>query len=231
MSPLSLPALPYPEQLTRITRVSIGGRTLKFRHLREIDSLFDTLSEAELKDEKLPYYGELWPASIGLARWMRRTFEFQGKRVLDLGCGVAVAGVTAAIAGAEVTMADYFHEALAFAGHNAALNGVSDVRTLLLDWRDAGFCERFDFVLGCDITYERRNHAPILDLLTRCLAPDGAACFSDPGRVTLEPFVAAAGAHGFRVAREEMQIQEAADRVSAIHLLTVRRGDEPASAP
>lgn len=221
---VALPALPFPPERIHTARVSIGGRTLRFRHLGDVDALFDTLSPSELRDEKLPYYGELWPASIGLARWIGRRLELAGKRVLDLGCGVAVAGVAAALRGARVTLADYFEEALAFARHNAALNGAREVRTLWLDWRDESFQETFDYVLGCDVTYEKRNHAPILALLARCLAPGGVACFSDPGRVTLEPFLSAVRERGFDLQRDELAVQEAGERVRAIHILVLRRG-------
>ncbi|MBL8897443.1 MAG: methyltransferase domain-containing protein [Planctomycetes bacterium] len=226
-----LPALPFPSERIQTARVSIGGRTLRFRHLREVDSLFDTLSPAELSDEKLPYYGELWPASIGLARWIGRRLELTGKRVLDLGCGVAVGGIAAALRGARVTLADYFEEALAFARHNAALNGAEGVRTLWLDWRDASFRERFEYILGCDVTYEARHHAPILDLIERCLEPGGAACFADPGRVTLERFVDAVRTRGLDLQREELGVQEAGERVRAIHILVVRFSARGGAAP
>jgi release factor glutamine methyltransferase len=68
----------------------------------------------------------------------------KGVRVLEVGCGTGLVGLTAAKAGAEVTLTDANPFAVELAGHNAKENGVtvSAVETDLL----AGLTGPFDVV-------------------------------------------------------------------------------------
>lgn len=207
----------------KTTRVALGDRIFRFRHVRDIDPLIERMSAEDERDEKIPYYGELWPASIGLARWLFRRPAIEGTRVLDLGCGVGVAGVFAGSLGARVTFADYFDDALELAAFNAHRNGVERFETRWLDWRDPEFREPFDVIVAADVIYETRHHEPVLELVERCLAPGGEAVFSDPGRVHLEAFVDRAGRTPFLVTREEIRVQEAGERVDVIHLVRLAR--------
>ena len=60
-----------------------------------------------------------------LLETLLRFREWNGARVLDLGCGYGAIGVTLAKAGASVVMCDVNERALALCRENAALNGVS----------------------------------------------------------------------------------------------------------
>lgn len=116
-------------------------------------------------DEFLPYWAELWPASIALAAALP---DVAGLRVVELGCGLGVPSLVAAARGAEVTATDWAADAVALLGENAARNGL-ELRAELRDWR-VPWSERFDLVLAADVLYERRNVEPLLERL-RELAP------------------------------------------------------------
>lgn len=150
-------------------------------------------------DERMPYWAALWPGSYALADYQAELGSLAGKRVLELGCGLALNGILAAMLGAEVTVTDWFREAMALAQANAALNGVQ-LHTVWMDWNTPPTDQRYDLVLGADLLYERRNHAPILAALPILLAPGGVALLSDPGRPHLPAFRAdlAAGAWQFQ---------------------------------
>ena len=50
--------------------------------------------------DHFPYGWMLWPSAIGLSKYiLSNPQRFAGKRVLELGCGVGMSGVAAAIAG------------------------------------------------------------------------------------------------------------------------------------
>jgi predicted nicotinamide N-methyase len=141
-----------------------------------------------------PYWAEVWPASLGLARLLLRGPSLAGARVLDLGCGLGLAGTAAGLRGGEVTFADREPEALAFANFNAAHNGVAGAATMLLDWNHDAPLPHYDLVLLADVTYSERNHAPLLRLLGRCLAEAGRAVAVDPFRAGGDTFAARAAA-------------------------------------
>jgi predicted nicotinamide N-methyase len=127
------------------------------------DELID--EEAFERDEFLPYWAELWPASLALAEALP---DVSGLSVCELGCGLGVPSLVAAARGAEVTATDWAPEAIELVRENAARNGLG-VRAEVRDWREP-WTERFDLVLAADVLYERRNVEPLLRALPS-LAP------------------------------------------------------------
>jgi len=135
----------------------------------------------------VPYWSVLWRSGVALAQELDDA-ELAGKRIVELGCGLAVPSIVAARGGAEVLATDMDDEALPLVERNAEANGVR-LETAAADWTDAeALVQRgpFDLALAADVLYERRNVALMLELLPR-LAPE--AWLADPGRPAAEPFV------------------------------------------
>ena len=103
------------------TTVEIGGLALSLVHPPDAEELID--EEAFEHEEFLPYWAELWPSAVALARALGER-ELEGSRVLELGCGLALPSIVAARRGAEVVATDWSPDALTFASRNAARNGV-----------------------------------------------------------------------------------------------------------
>jgi predicted nicotinamide N-methyase len=129
------------------------------------DALID--ESAFERDEFLPYWAELWPAATALAAALAGRLD--GKRVVELGCGLGLPSLVAAARGAVVTATDWAEEAVDLLVRNAARNGLS-VRAEVRDWREP-WAEEFDLALAADVLYERRNVEPLLARL-RELAPE-----------------------------------------------------------
>ena len=175
-----------PHQIAQIdceiATVSIGEWPLKFwRPLRAEAYILNTAEEDFGGDERLPYWAMLWPASIALAQHLIESQHLKGKSLLELGAGLGLPGLAAAHAGAEVTLTDWYAEALEFAKASAELNSLT-VKGIFLDWRYPPTEPKFDCIACADLLYERRNHAPILDTMSKLLAPNGTVFFSDPER-------------------------------------------------
>src|SRR5881397_3704618 len=66
----------------------------------------------------IPYWAEIWPASRAIARRLAAGERLDGRAVLDLGCGLGLAGIAAGLCGAEVTFVDRHPDALGFARRN-----------------------------------------------------------------------------------------------------------------
>jgi predicted nicotinamide N-methyase len=144
------------------TRV-VAGVELALLRPESPESLIDE-TEFE-RDEFLPYWAELWPASLALAEALP---ELAGLRVVELGCGLGVPALVAAAKGAEVTAIDWAPDAIALLRENAERNGLR-VRAEVRDWREP-WGERFDVALAADVLYERRNVEPLSARLAE-LAP------------------------------------------------------------
>jgi predicted nicotinamide N-methyase len=166
--------------------VSLAGRELTIVHPRRPDELID--EEAFARDEFLPYWAELWPSGVALAR-VTECYVRPGMRVVELGCGLAVPSMAAALAGAHVLATDWSPDALEFARENARRNGAT-IETALASWTDPDALHgSWDLVLAADLLYEHRNVEPLLALLPR-LAPE--VLLADPGRPAAKTFLAGA---------------------------------------
>lgn len=205
-------------------RVAVGGAQFTLVQVRDTNKLLDEIPPDRFAvDERLPYWAELWTASIDLARYCLEEADLSGRRVLELGCGLGLAGIAAASAGAAVTMTDYDDEALRFARYNAMRNLPAEAlpRTHIrrLDWRadDAG--DLFDVILGADVAYERKSFAPLLSVVRRSLHPRGWAVFTDPGREIGRDFFTFACASGFRGVQSTHRVLHAGREQTVARLL------------
>jgi predicted nicotinamide N-methyase len=164
--------------------VRLGVRDVLLLRPRDGDALLDeVLAEDDPADDRLPFWAELWPSGVALATELAGR-DLTGRRVLELGCGLGLVGVTAATSGADVLAADQSPEAVAFTTANAARNGVS-VRTVRCTFErpDPLTAEApWDLVVAADVLYEPKTIPVLVDLLPRLVGPGGEVLLADPGR-------------------------------------------------
>lgn len=168
--------------------VPIGGRDLRLLRPRDAEALLD--EEAFEREEFLPYWAELWPSSLALARAIAGR-ALRGARTLELGCGLGLPSIAAALAGGRVLATDWSAEAVAMTAANAERND-APVETLVCSWTaPEPLLARapWDLVLASDVLYEARNGDMLLELLPQ-LGPE--VWLADPGRPPAEPFLEAA---------------------------------------
>src|SRR4051812_15507781 len=183
-------ALPSPTDLVEET-VVVGDDPISLLRPRDSDELLE--EEAFEQEEFLPYWAELWPSSVALARAVGAR-SLRGASTLELGCGLGVVSIAAALAGGRVLATDWSAAAIDFTTGNAERNGIQ-LETAVVDWAaPAPIVERgpWQLVLGSDVLYERRNVDQMLDLLPRLVAAGGEVWIADPGRETSMDFLARA---------------------------------------
>jgi predicted nicotinamide N-methyase len=177
--------------------IQAAGRTWKVTAVQDQDALIQSV-ETDEDLANFPYGLMLWPSAVGLAEWLSRApSQIQGKRVLEIGAGVGLAGLAARALGAEVTQTDFQADALTLCRHNADRNGMEGIRIARGDWGDFPTdLPAFDSVIGSDVLYERSLHG-ILDLLfPRLIAPGGQVILSDPLRPQALEFIERLEARG-----------------------------------
>lgn len=161
-----------------------------------------------------PYSAVLWRSGVALARELEGE-ELRGRRVVELGCGLAVPSIAAARAGASVLATDACAGALALVERNAHANEVR-IETAVVDWTHPGELESrapFDVVLAADVLYEHSSVASLRSLLPR-LAPE--LWLADPGRPAAGAFLDQAA----RLWTVETRLRD----VVAIHRLFLHQG-------
>ncbi len=178
-------------------RVGVGGRELVLRRPADPEALLS--EDAFARDEFLPYWAQVWPSGVALARHLASR-PLEGLRLLELGCGLGLPSLAAALGGARVLATDWAEDALALLRENAALNGVR-LETAVLRWDDRAPLggRRFPLVVAADVLYEERNGAQLAALVPRVLDRGGAALVADPGRRHAPAFLEAMAARGWRV--------------------------------
>jgi predicted nicotinamide N-methyase len=169
--------------------VELPVRTLTVLRPRDSEALID--EEAFERDEFLPYWAELWPSGVALARAVARRDDLSGARVLELGCGLGLPSIAAALAGATVLASDWSSDAVAFATLNASRNGAR-IDTAVCSWAEP---ERllagapWGLVLAADVLYEQRDADMLVELLPQ-LADE--ALLAEPGRPAAAGFLRSA---------------------------------------
>lgn len=190
--------MPLPDVPLRTHLFEHGGFRAELIAPESPDALID-VSDFN-RDERLPYWAELWPSARALAAELLDGPLPQG-RVLELGCGIALPSLALRWRGAEVVASDYYADALDFAVENARRNQIDPPATLLLDWREPPADLRpFDLVIAADVLYEHRNVAALAGVLPAVTAPGGRVLLADPGRTYLQPFREEMERRGWRVA-------------------------------
>ncbi|MCL2646259.1 MAG: protein N-lysine methyltransferase family protein [Phycisphaerales bacterium] len=217
---------------TRIHRLELGTRSIDLLAPVNPDVLLDDpeVRKRYHADNYMPYWPIIWPSGLMLAAKvlsdqtsppalppkppaepgakecsLNRKSKTENRKCIDLGCGLGITGIAAALRGWHVTFTDYDHEAVQFAAHNAARNGVPEhlIRPQFMDWRNP-LSEKFPWVLASDVLYERRLHPLLLHAVSCLLAADGIAWISDPQRTSAEDFPLAAVEAGFKVQTENL---------------------------
>jgi predicted nicotinamide N-methyase len=196
--------------------VPLRGRDLRLLRPRDAEALLD--ESAFENEEYLPYWAELWPSALALARAVVGR-SLRGARTLELGCGLGLPSLAAALAGGRVVATDWAPEAVAMAAENAARNGVA-LETLVCSWTEPEpLLERapWDLVLASDVLYERRNAEVLADLLPRL---GREVWLADPGRPPAGPFLEAVAGDWTIASTPARELPQ-----GAVHRLRRRDGD------
>jgi ETFB lysine methyltransferase len=197
--------------------------SLTFSILKPANSDDLIREEDFVKDERLPYWADVWPSSLILAGRLLE-LDGRGKTALELGCGVGLSTLAATKAGFDVLSTDYYEDALDVTRANVFRNLGKLARTRLVDWRHLpGDLGVFDLAFASDVLYEKEYALLLPVILERVLAPGGFALIADPGRVAAPDFVEACGKHGLVIRGKETRPFEAGEIRQKIDIYEILR--------
>jgi predicted nicotinamide N-methyase len=207
----------------------VGVATRRIR-LCTVLGLEDLVDRAALLrgDVEPPYWAHLWSGALVLADYLVRFAELRGRRVLEIGCGLGLPGVTAAALGATVTFVDAEPAALAFVAESAAANGIA-CTTMECDFTRLPDALRIDVLLAAEVAYDRGRFDELAAVFARHLADGGVALLADGHRIDTRALYPALAARGLATHAIDVQAIEEGRPVS-IRLTVVRRfrpGDTP----
>jgi predicted nicotinamide N-methyase len=125
------------------------------------------LREREIADP--PYWALVWTGARAIAAFLE-TFALPARaNVLDLGCGLGLAGFAAARLGTNVTFADYLEEPLDIVRASLARHDVDGCSVQRIDFTKHA-AGSFDAILAADIVYDPVHYGPLAEFLDGSLS-------------------------------------------------------------
>ena len=224
MKVLKSPLIDYPKMKTI---EKIGGFPIHLSALQNLDDSLEkicsiyqpeTPEEEELLLNLCPYFGVVWPSARALAKFMsERKTQFNKKRGIEVGCGLALPAILGAKIGALMQASDFHPDVGAWVDENASLNQVR-IEYMKWDWTRFDSLPgnlapgEYDFVLASDVLYEKRHPEDLVRALIRLIKPEGTIYLSDPGRAYLERALQEFETLGFRPHEFEYEVEESSSR-------------------
>ncbi|WP_133477695.1 class I SAM-dependent methyltransferase [Cognatilysobacter segetis] len=205
---------------TRQLDLDVCGDAYRLQVLSDRQQFADPDGHAEragVSSAQWPLFGQLWPAGLRLAEVMH-DFDIEGKRILELGCGIGLASLVLKRRGADVVASDMHPLAESFLAYNAALNGLPMLHFRRVDWASrVPALGLFDVVIASDVIYEQAQVAMLADAIATYAGDTAEVVVTDPGRGHAARLTTALALHGFERAAP------AARAAGAPHALQFRR--------
>jgi predicted nicotinamide N-methyase len=216
-----------PGYTTRMLTVRLGGRNYRIRALSDLQQFADPTGQAQragISSSLWSLFGQVWPSGRVLAEAMS-SFDVQGKRILELGCGLGLSSLVLADRGANIVASDHHPLAEPFLAYNAGLNDLPAVTYRDLPWEVPDTTlGKFDLIIGSDILYERDHAAQIAAMMQRHAQPAAELLITDPGRGNSGPFTRAMALQGYEVTEQRSRFDEKDTEPFRGRLLSYRRG-------
>ena len=144
----------------KVETLSVGGIALQICSLLDRQQYSDpqgSAARAGITDTDWPLFGMVWPSAQVLAEAML-SIELDGRRVLEVGCGLALASLVVQRRQGDITASDKHPLAAKFLSDNLQLNGLAPLRFVTSDWDKADDAlGHFDLIIGSDVLYERQQ--------------------------------------------------------------------------
>ncbi|MDE2078483.1 MAG: SAM-dependent methyltransferase [Burkholderiales bacterium] len=208
---------------TKTEQVAIRGvDNLHIRSLLDKQQYADPNGEAAaagFSSANWSLFGVLWPSARQLAAHMAGRPMVAGQRILEVGCGLALASMVCHRRGVDVTASDAHPLALSFLMDNLRLNDLPPLTYRHGDWAadpDKAIHDmhpvvrgRFDVIMGSDVLYERDEGGNLTRFIERHAMPHAEVLIVDPNRGNRTPFIRRMSVMGFALA--ELPLSEAQD--------------------
>ena len=192
----------------RTLDIELEGMAFSLHLVADTDTLLDRLlakgaDHDDVRDERIPYWADLWPSAHALGRFLiREKAVHAGMRVVEIGCGLGLPGLV---------------------GHNWKRNLQGEAEFKLMDWREPDPSLAADLVLASDVAYEARAFDPLPRAFHALCRPGGRILVAEPDRVIARPFLRTLPEHGFAYRSDSMEgeLEGLAYRVNIFELRPV----------
>lgn len=193
-----------PGYEVRQQTVNIGGLDYDVRSLLDNQQYADPLGSAEdagMGASGWPLFGQVWPSARVLALAMH-SHAIEGKRILEIGAGLALASLVIHRRAGDVTVTDWHPLTETFLQKNLLANGLGPLpyqpgNWALDDASGASGLGRFDLIIGSDVLYERQQPAQLARFIDQHATLHAEIIIVDPDRSNRSAFCREMAALGY----------------------------------
>lgn len=163
---------------------SIGSFKGQLCALKDRTQFFDPDDEAKrvgICDASWSLFGQLWPAAEVLAKKTKK-IKLKNRRILELGCGLALPSLVLQYRGADITASDYHPVSRTFLAHNCELNGLKKIPFIQLDWNNPLTEDKYDLIIASDVLYDPANPMLLAKVIDAMSQPKCKVLIACPNR-------------------------------------------------
>jgi predicted nicotinamide N-methyase len=169
----------------RYQTFEFGNTDIHVRTLRDRQEYSDPehiAAELGISSANWALFGIIWASGEILANLMS-DHDIEGKKILEIGCGIGLASLVLNSRSADITSTDYHPEAEKFLADNVKLNNSRKIPFVRTGWGDQKTrLGTFDLIIGSDLLYEQ-DHAELLaGFIDQHADDDCEIIIIDPGR-------------------------------------------------
>ncbi|NLA89490.1 MAG: methyltransferase [Alcaligenaceae bacterium] len=200
-----------PDIETRKLTIEIGAFTAKLCALKDKTQYADPDGSAEragICDASWSLFGQLWPAGKVLAKAMKK-INLKDRRVLELGCGLALPSLILKHRGADVTASDYHPVSKQFLAYNCELNNLDKIPFIQLDWEEPQVDNKYELIIASDVLYDPGTPKLLANAVKGVAADQCKVLVTCPGRGYKNQFSRFMKKLGFKL--EEIPVAFSAD--------------------
>ena len=189
----------FPLRL-RYQTIEVGNTDIHLCTLRDNQQFEDHEGVADalgISSAAWPIFGVVWPSGIVLANHML-DYPIEGKRILEIGCGIALSSILLNGRQADITATDYHPEVEQFLVRNTLLNQGRRITFERADWADdRSELGLFDLIIGSDLLYEDEHVLLLAEFINNHAKPRCDVILADPGRGRKTKISVKLAVHGF----------------------------------
>lgn len=164
-----------------------------------------------------PLFGMLWPSGLQLAIKIAKKPVDPDQRILEIGCGLGLASMTAHRLGGNVTASDRHPLAHRFLAKNLLNNRLPSMSfrygqwgreepVSLIDTGSPVLSERYDLIMGSDLLYDPSSPAQVAQFIHQHASAKSEIWVMDPNRGYRNRFTRKMAMYGFDL-NEDKKIQ------------------------
>lgn len=201
-----------PGYQVKTETLAVGGVDTRIRSLLDRRQFADPLGSAQrlgISSASWPLFGLVWPSALVLAAHMQQV-PLGARRVLEVGCGLALASLVVHRRKGLITASDHHPLTEAFLLENLRLNAMAPLRYQHGDWAASNpLLGSFDLIVGSDVLYERGQPDQLCAFIQRHAEASAEVIIADPDRGNRSAFNR--GMDGLGFVRSEVRVRALPD--------------------